>query len=201
MNDATRTRVEPKDQPFWRRFWAALTTEIVGIHPRLHAYNILASLLPLRASGDLRAGLLRKLGFEVGEGTQVNGTLHITGPRGIVPRLSIGRECSIDSDCMLDLSEKLTIADRVTIEPGVMILTSTHELDFPKHRAGKVIVNPVTVGAGAWLRARAVILPGVKIGAGAVVEVGAVVNKDVEPNTRVGGVPAAKLGVLENNET
>lgn len=199
--EESQGRIEPKDQPFWRRFWAAVTTEVVGIHPRLHLYNKLSSLLPSRASGDLRAALLRKVGFQVGEGTEVNGALQITGPKGILPRLRIGRDCTIDADCMLDLSEVLTIEDRVTVEPGVMILTSTHELDFPKHRAGKVIVNPVTIGAGAWLRARCVILPGVKIGAGAVVEVGAVVNKDVEANTRVGGVPAVKLGVLESNET
>lgn len=197
MNEETETRVEPKDLPFWRRAWAAITTEVVGIHPRLHVYNTLAGLLPVRASGELRASLLRKAGFRVGEGTRVNGALKITGPKGILPRLSIGRGCHIEADCMLDLSEQLTIGDDVTIEPGVMILTSTHELDFPKHRAGKVISNPVTIGAGAWLRARAVVLPGVKIGAGAVVEVGSVVNKDVEPNTRVGGIPAAKLGVLE----
>lgn len=197
MSEASETRLEPKDLPFWRRAWAAFTTEIVGIHPRLHLYNALSSLLPARASGALRAGLLRKVGFQVGEGTDVHGVLKITGPKGILPRLVIGRGCHIEADCMLDLSETLTIGDNVTIEPGVMILTSTHELDFPKHRAGKVILNPVTIGAGAWLRARAVVLPGVKIGAGSVVEVGAVVNKDVEPNTRVGGVPAAKLAVLE----
>jgi maltose O-acetyltransferase len=197
MNEETEARVEPKDLPFWRRAWSALTTEIVGIHPRLHLYNTLAGLLPVRASGELRASLLRKAGFQVGEGTRVNGALKITGPKGILPRLSIGRGCHIDADCMLDLSEKLTLGDNVTLEPGVMILTSTHELDFPKHRAGKVISNPVTIGAGAWLRARAVVLPGVKIGAGAVVEVGSVVNKDVEPNTRVGGIPATKLAALE----
>jgi maltose O-acetyltransferase len=200
MNEASETRVEPKDLPFWRRAWTAVTTEVVGIHPRLHLYNALSGLLPTRASGELRAALLRKVGFQVGEGTEVRGALKITGPKGILPRLVIGRGCSIDADCMLDLSETLTIGDNVTIEPGVMILTSTHELDFPKHRAGKVVVNPVSIGPGAWLRARAVVLPGTKIGAGAVVEVGAVVNKDVEPNTRVGGIPAIKLGVLETNE-
>lgn len=197
MNEQQAARVEPKDLPFWRRAWTAVTTEVVGIHPRLHVYNTLAGLLPVRASGELRAALLRKVGFHVGEGTRVNGVLKITGPRGLVPRLSIGRNCTLEADCMLDLSEMLTIGDDVTLEPGVMILTSTHELDFPKHRAGKVILNPVTIGPGAWLRARSVVLPGVKIGAGAVVEVGAVVNKDVEPNTRVGGTPAAKLAVLE----
>ena len=110
--------------------------------------------------------------------------------------LQIGEDCSIDADCLLEISENLRIGDRVTLEPGVMILTSTHELDFPQHRAGKIITSPVSIGDGAWVRARAIVLPGVQIGAGAVVEAGAVVNKDVAEHTRVGGMPAVKLEVL-----
>jgi maltose O-acetyltransferase len=189
-------REEPKHQPLWRRAIDAVQTEVVGIHPRLAAYNLAAGLLPLRASGELRAQLLRLAGFSVGRGVRINGPLKISGPRGLFDRLLIGEETSIDADCMLDLSERLSIGSGVTIEPGVFILTSTHELDFPKHRAGAIILNPVTIGDGAWLRARTLVLPGVKIGAGSVVDAGSVVNKDVEPNTRVGGIPAVKLETL-----
>lgn len=195
----TEPRLEPKDLPLWRRVLVAMRTEIVGIHPRLQLYNALASALSPRTSGALRAKLLRLTGFQVGEGTVINGPLKITGPWGMLTRLVIGRNCTIESDCVIDLSESLTIGDAVTLEPGVMLLTSTHELDFPKHRAGKLILQPVVVGDGAWLRARSVLLPGVTVGAGAVVEVGAVVNKDVEANTRVGGIPAAKLEVLASS--
>lgn len=189
-------RFEPKNLPLWRRAWIALQTEFVGVHPRLHAYNLATGLLPRRTGGHVRADLLRRLGFTVGKGTEIRGPLRLSGPRGILALLQIGEDCSIDADCMLELSENLRIGDRVTLEPGVMILTSTHELDFPQHRAGKIIASPVSIGDGAWLRARAIVLPGVKIGAGAVVEAGAVVNKDVEDNTRVGGTPAVKLEVL-----
>ena len=189
-------RVEPKHLPAWQRALIAVQTEVVGIHPRLHAYNLASALLPVRASGELRAKLLRLTGVSVGEGSQIHGPLKISGPAGLLGRLKIGQSAHVGADCVLDLSEQLTIGDRVTIEPGVMILTSTHELDFPQHRAGKVIVSPVSIGDGVWLRARSVVLPGVTIGAGAVVEVGAVVNRDVAPNTRVGGIPAAKLEVL-----
>lgn len=192
----TEPRFEPKDEPLWRRALAALEAEVVGVHPRLHAYSLAAKLLPRRTSGELRARLLRLSGFDVGIGTKVQGPIKISGSRNLMRRLSIGADCSIDSDCVLDLSDKLTIGDRVTLEPGVMILTSTHELDFPAHRAGKLVLNPVQVGNGAWLRSRCVLLPGVKIGEGAVVEVGAVVNKDVEPHTRVAGIPAVKVETL-----
>jgi maltose O-acetyltransferase len=189
---------EPKDLPTWQRVLIALQT--VGIHPRLHAYNIATNLLPRRTRGGLRAKLLRGLGFEVGAGTEIKGPLKLSGPRGMVARLQIGRDCSIDAECMLELSERLQIGDRVTLEPGVMILTSTHELDFPQHRAGSIIATRVSIGDGVWLRARCIVLPGVQIGAGAVVEVGSVVDKDVEADTRVGGSPAVKLEVLRRSD-
>ncbi|HYJ07983.1 MAG TPA: acyltransferase [Polyangiaceae bacterium] len=196
----TEARFDPKALPAWQRLLTALRNEVVGIHPRLHAYNLAAGLLPPRASGKLRARLLRAAGFQVGEGSEINGALKVTGPRGLIQRLQIGNGCVLEPDCVLEVSDRLTIGNNVTLEPGVMILTSTHELDFPHHRAGKLILNPVTIGDGAWLRARCIILPGANIGAGAIVEAGAVVNKSVEPNTRVGGIPAIKLEVLTGNE-
>ncbi|HTQ03953.1 MAG TPA: acyltransferase [Polyangiaceae bacterium] len=192
----TEPRFEPKDMPLWRRALHAMQTEVYGIHPRLHAYNFASGLLPPRASSELRGRLLRLAGFRVGEHTAIHGHLKITGSPGLVPRLVIGDDCSIGDGLILDLSDSIRIGNRVTIEPGVMLLTSTHELDFPKHRAGKLILNPVTIGDGAWLRARSIVLPGVTVGAGAVIDAGAVVNKDVEANTRVGGTPATKLETL-----
>jgi maltose O-acetyltransferase len=193
-------RFDPTSQPLWRRAVEVVLTEFAGLHPRLHAYNVAAELLPASAAGGLRARLLRLAGFDVGAGTRVTGPLSITGPRGVLPRLKIGANCAIAPNCVIDLSEHVTIGDGVTIEPGVMILTSTHELDFPHHRAGALVTNPVTIGSGTWLRARAIILPGVNVGNGVVVEAGAVVNKDVPSNARVGGSPAVVLEELARGE-
>ena len=44
----------------------------------------------------------------------------------------------------------------------------------------------------------AIICPGVTIGKNAVVAAGAVVTKDVEPNTIVGGVPAKMIKKIDN---
>ena len=75
----TEGRVEPKDQPLWRRAMVALSTEVRGVHPRLHAYNLAAKLLPVRTSGVLRSHLLRAVGFRIGDGTTINGVLKING--------------------------------------------------------------------------------------------------------------------------
>ncbi|HMS72434.1 MAG TPA: hypothetical protein PKB03_05320, partial [Baekduia sp.] len=49
-------------------------------------------------------------------------------------------------------------------------------------------------GDRAWVALGATVLGGVTIGEGAVVAAGAVVTKDVEPYSVVGGVPAVKIG-------
>ena len=55
-----------------------------------------------------------------------------------------------------------------------------------------IIGNDVWIGYGVTIKG------GVTIGDGAVVAAGAVVNKDVEPNTIVGGVPAKVIRKIED---
>lgn len=52
---------------------------------------------------------------------------------------------------------------------------------------------PVQIGNDVWIGAYAVILPGVTIGDGAVIAAGAVVTKDVDDYSIVGGVPAQHI--------
>ena len=49
-----------------------------------------------------------------------------------------------------------------------------------------------------WIGANAVILAGVNIATGTVVAAGAVVGRDTEPYTIVGGVPAREIGRRQN---
>ena len=56
---------------------------------------------------------------------------------------------------------------------------------------------PIHIGKNVWIGANATVLAGVTIGDGAVVAAGAVVNKNVEPNTIVGGVPAKVIKKIE----
>jgi len=49
------------------------------------------------------------------------------------------------------------------------------------------------IGNDVWIGARAILRTGVKIGDGAIIAAGAVVVKDVEPFSIVGGVPAKHI--------
>jgi acetyltransferase-like isoleucine patch superfamily enzyme len=184
----------------WRKIVRVMVEEVHAIHPRLIAMNLAASLLLGRDPPSRRSRIFSMAGFRVGNKTRFYGTPRLNGPDGLFSNLVVGEDCSVDVDCSFDLEEKITIGDRVTIGPGVMILTSTHELDIKEHRAGPVQRSPVVIGNGAWLGARSIILPGVTVGEGAIVNPGSVVNKDVAANTRVGGIPAAPLEVLGTNE-
>ena len=184
-------------RPFWQRVATWLRDESTGIHARVHAATFGAYLYPRGSEVQKRANVMRWCGFHIGSGSGFADVPKMSGRTGVAGRLHVGRDCSIDIDCIFDLEEHITLEDRVTIGPGVMILTSSHELASAQHRAGPVTKAPVKIGEGAWLRPRCIVLPGVTIGAGAIVEAGAVVNKDVAPHTRVAGSPAAQVEVLD----
>lgn len=181
----------------WRKVVTWVREEIGGVHPRLIALNTGVGFLPSYRAPLARAYLFSLAGFRIGTGTRIEAPPKINGGPDLFSKLIIGSDCTIEAGCVFDLGELVRIGDRVTLSPGVMILTSTHELDIREHRAGPVQLAPVNIGDGAWIGARAIILPGVTVGAGAVVNPGSVVNKDVAAQTRVGGIPASQLEVFE----
>lgn len=90
---------------------------------------------------------------------------------------------------------EIIIGDYVDIAPEVNIWTLHHDpqdSDFAT-KGGDVIIKDFV-----WIGNRAIILPNVIIAEGAVIAAGAVVTKDVEPYTIVGGVPAKKIGERNN---
>lgn len=79
---------------------------------------------------------------------------------------------------------------------------STHPMFYSdRGQSNPVIVDeplfeemPITeIGHDVWIGARAILRTGVKVGDGAIIAAGAVVVKDVEPYSIVGGVPAKHI--------
>jgi acetyltransferase-like isoleucine patch superfamily enzyme len=79
-------------------------------------------------------------------------------------------------------------------------LTVDHEIGPSEHRCTNPVMAPIAIGDGAWLASRVLVLPGVTVGKGAVVAAGAVVTRDVAPDTLVAGVPARFVRNLEGTE-
>jgi len=105
----------------------------------------------------------------------------------------IGNNCFIGGNTRLyAYGERITIGDNVIIAPDVFMITRNHIFADP-HVPIKVqgySYAPITIKDDVWIGFRATVLPGVTIGRGSVVAASAVVTKDVEPFSVVGGVPA-----------
>lgn len=109
--------------------------------------------------------------------------------------ITIGKNVFFNSGCRFQDQGGIFIGDGVLIGHNVVIATINHGLDPKEER--KNHYAPVTIGNHVWIGSNATILPGVTIGKWAVVAAGAVVARDVEPYTVVGGVPAKFLKRVE----
>lgn len=107
--------------------------------------------------------------------------------------VSIGAGTFINYRCVFNTAGGISIGSDCDIAIDVAFVTSSHELGGPARRAGAPTVEPIRVGNGVWIGARALILPGVTIGDGAVVAAGAVVTGDIAPHSVYAGVPARPL--------
>lgn len=106
--------------------------------------------------------------------------------------ISIGNFSTIGYRNTLFVKE-LFIGNYVMLGPNVTIIGSNHNCartDIPMFQQGVVYPGPIIIEDDVWIGANVTILPGVRLGKGSIVAAGAVVSKDVQPYTVVGGVPA-----------
>ena len=148
--------------------------------------------LGLIVTGRLPSQLVRKAiyrlcGMRIGKRSVIYAGAEIRHPSGI----SIGNSTIIGHRAILDGRMGLTIGDNVNVSTGAWIWTVQHAVNSPEFEGTGA---PVTIADRAWISSRTTILPGVAVGEGAVVASGAVVTRDVEPYTIVGGVPAKPMG-------
>lgn len=106
-------------------------------------------------------------------------------------KIFIGRGTVVGYNCELDGRMGLHIGENVNISSDVKFYTLQHDYNSSDFRA---VGAQVIVEDYVWVSVCAIILPGVTIGKGAVIAAGAVVTKDVEPYSIMGGIPAKKIG-------
>jgi acetyltransferase-like isoleucine patch superfamily enzyme len=128
-------------------------------------------------------------------------TLHI-GERTFIGRFTqlspqagfihIGSDCTVHPLCMLLGEGGIDIGNDVRIAASSVIVSSNHlyrDRETPIWKQG-MSAKGVIIGNDVWIGANCTILDGVKVGDGAIIAAGAVVNRNVEGYTVVGGVPA-----------
>ena len=135
---------------------------------------------------ELRMGLYRSAGMTVDPTTNI--MMHVSVLQA--QDISIGPNCIIGPFATLDGRGTMTIGRNVNVAGEVLTIGGHHLVDSPMAEGllGKIVIED-----NAWIAMRAILLPGVTVGEGAYVAAAALVNRDVEPYTLVGGVPARKI--------
>lgn len=126
---------------------------------------------------------------------------------GGVYTTDIGRYCSIASGINIGQTDhpmQFLSTSPAHFQPSFKIKTGDrypykelYEADAPDERLAQTATDAVkrrtTIGNDVWIGHNAIVIAGVTVGDGAVIGAGAVVTKDVDPYTIVGGVPARPL--------
>jgi len=142
-------------------------------------------------------------GIEIGADTLIGQQVSISA--GMLPGqdlfrltlLTIGDRCVIGRGSHIIAHQSITIGDDVWTGPYVYITDQNHGYEDPDVPIGRQfpVNRPVSIGAGSWLGAGAIILPGTRIGRNVVVAAGSVVRGDVQDHCVVAGVPARVIRV------
>lgn len=157
--------------------------------------TVVLIVLRLAVVPPLRVLVLRACGARIGPGTVLHRCTFVNADRGGFSALSIGRDCFVGDEVLFDLAAPVVLEDQVTLAARAMVLThlnvgyADHPLQarFPPRTAG------VTIRAGSFLGAGAVVLSGVTIGPEAFVAAASLVNRDVGPQEVAGGVPVKSI--------
>src|SRR3982750_4037380 len=100
-----------------------------------------------------------------------------------------------DRACLGDRANAYTLGEieigaRATVAQEVYLSTGSHGFSHP---ALQLVTAKITIGADAFVGARAFVMPGVEIGARSVVGACSVVTKDVPPDGIAAGNPCVVL--------
>jgi acetyltransferase-like isoleucine patch superfamily enzyme len=147
----------------------------------------------------LRAIVLRLAGSRIGSNSRIQNISFINFYKDGFGNFNAGDNVFIGAETMVDIAGKVIIGSDTTIAERAIILTHTN-VGYDDHPLKKIFPDKyeqVRIGDGVFIGAGALIMPGVTIGDRSVVGAMSLVLKDVEGGVVVAGVPAKKIGSIE----
>jgi acetyltransferase-like isoleucine patch superfamily enzyme len=125
----------------------------------------------------------------IGKGTHLwqNVRISAVGTPSEPAIVRIGKHSGVGERTMFHARKLIDVGSYVRMSWDVVLLENNY------HSNSK---GPIVIEDYAWVGCRAIILSGVRVGYGAIVAAGAVVTKDVPPNTMVAGNPARPVRTL-----
>lgn len=128
-----------------------------------------------------------------------NVRINIWGNHHEAGRIEIGDYVFIGPGVRISAANEITIGNNCLIASGVYITDSDWH-GLYNRVALPDLFRPVTIHDNVWLGDSCIVLKGVTIGENSVVGAGAVVTRDVPPNTVVSGNPAQEVKKLDPDE-
>lgn len=122
--------------------------------------------------------------------------------------IHVGKGCFVNYNCtFLDVAP-VTLGNGVWIGANVTLATPNHPFiaeerlpfDYPDGNHDLEYASPITIKDNCWICSSATICGGVTIGENSIVAAGAVVNRDVPPNSIVAGVPAKVVRQIDEDD-
>jgi len=104
--------------------------------------------------------------------------------------LTMGPHTAIDDRVEVYNVDRITLDEGAVVSQYAFLCTASHDITDPGRR---LVTAPIRLARASWVCAGAFVNLGATVGEGAVVAARAVVTKNVEPWTVVGGNPARFL--------
>ena len=109
--------------------------------------------------------------------------------------IHLGKNVFINACCNFQDQGGIFIGNNVLIGHDVTLATINHDVNIETR--GNMLLKPIIIEDDVWIGSGAIIIQGVRVGKGAIIAAGAIVTKDVEPFSVVGGVPAKLIKRLK----
>lgn len=142
--------------------------------------------LPRSMGSGWKRFVLNLFGARISKGVVIQSSIKVYYPKNLV----VGKNSWLGDYVNFYNVDLITIGENVVVSQYSHLCTASHSVSESSFR---LVTRPIAIDNCAWVAAEAFVGMGVRIGEGAVVGARAVVVKDVEPWSIVGGNPAITI--------